>query len=501
MNNLLDILFLKNFSPHFILFIVFIPFIAAMICLVAGFFLKKFYKEIGIISLFITFILSLILALKILYFGEIIYIPGDWHGLWRIEFVADYMNALITVLISGLSLVIMIYSIKYIPNIITNTGRAILHYPLFLFIVGAMEGFILAGDLFTMFMFLSTFSLSGYTLVVSSGDKNSVIAGIKYLYMGAIASVFFLHGIAFIYAAFGTLNIKLLSHHLQNWDGNLISAVGLVLLIMAFSLKTALFPLHTWLPDAHSYAPSSVSAILSGLVVEMGTFGIIRVIYYVYGFKNIASNFSMGDALLLLSTFAIFIGAFGAMIQDNIKTVLAYSTISQMGYIVIGIGLGTHYGMIGSILHIINHAIMKASLFLCAGCFIHAAKTQSIEKLRGIGKKMPYTFGAFMLAGISIIGFPPTAGFISKWYLCLGAVEAKKTFFAVVILLGSILSAIYYIKLFNKLYFDPRETPDYEEAPKSMLIPVWTLAVLSLVLGLAVNIPLLWIEKAVAQII
>ncbi|MBI5417009.1 monovalent cation/H+ antiporter subunit D family protein [Candidatus Poribacteria bacterium] len=503
MQNLFSILN-KNIISHFIILVILLPIAGGIISFTTGFILRKYHKIIAIVSLILTLSISVILAMYVLYYGKLAYIPGNWDMPWKIEFLIDYLNAPLVAIIPGLSLIIIFYSLKYIPIAITNQGRSILYYPLFLLIVGAMEGFILANDLFTMFMFLSTFSLSGYTLVVAGGDKKSVIAGMKYLFMGAIASVFFLHGIAFIYAAFGTMNMQELSAHLKNWNGDIITAVGLILLIIGFSLKSALFPIHTWLPDAHTYAPSSVSAILSGLVVEMGAFGIIRVIYTIYGFKNIEMNFSLGNILLIFSTFAIILGALGAIFQDNLKTILAYSSISQMGYIIMGIGLGSYYGVVGSLLHIINHAIMKAALFLCAGSFIYQTGTHSLKKLQGIGKKMPGTIGAFMVAGISIIGFPPTSGFMSKWYLCLGAIEAKKPFFAIVILLGSILSAIYYIKIFNQLYFKPyavEKDLNYEKIPKSMVFSVWVLAILCVLLGLVADIPLLWIKPAVMQMI
>ncbi len=503
MKNLL-LMFNNSFLPHYIILVIFFPIAGAVVSFAFGFWQHKYYKRVAVVSLLITLFFSILLALHVLFYNNISYIPGNWQNSWKIEYIVDFLNAPLLILIPFLCLLIVIYSIEYVPRAISNKGREMLYYPLLLLIVGAMDGFILSGDLFTMFIFLSTFSISSYTLVVAGGDKNSVIAGMKYLYMGAIASVFFLHGIAFIYAAFGTLNMRQLAFNLQNWNGNIISAVGLVLIIIGFSLKAAIFPLHTWLPDAHTYAPSSISAILSGLVVEMGTFGIIRIIYTVYGFKNIEMNYSLSSILLLISTFAIMIGAIGAFFQDNIKSILAYSTISQMGYILMGVGLGTHYGMIGSLLHIINHVIMKAALFLCAGNLIYQSGTQSLKELQGIGKKFPGTIGAFMIAGISIIGFPPTAGFMSKWYLCLGAMEAGKPFFSFVILAASILSAIYYIKMFNQLYFSPVKSEikiNYDKIPNSMTFTVWVLAILCVLLGLFVNIPLLWVEKAVAQII
>jgi multicomponent Na+:H+ antiporter subunit D len=276
--------------------------------------------------------------------------------------------------------------------------------------------------------------------------------------------------------------------------------------MVGFSVKAALFPLHIWMPDAHAFAPSPVSAILSGLVIEMGAYGMVRSLFFLFRLKGGLSASPLNLTLCWLAAAAIIYGAVGAIFQQDLKLILAYSSVSQIGYIVLGIGLASYFGLLGSMLHIINHAVMKSALFLSAGALFYKTGWRTLKELQGMGKQMPITCGALALAGIAIVGSPPACGFVSEWYICLGAIESQHTIFAVIVLGGSLLSTIYYLRIINSLYFKaPSQTEAavaaVREAPLSMLMPIWILALASLGLGIFSRFPLLWLEKAVVGIL
>jgi multicomponent Na+:H+ antiporter subunit D len=268
-------------------------------------------------------------------------------------------------------------------------------------------------------------------------------------------------------------------------------------------VKAALFPLHIWLPDAHAIAPSPVSAILSGLVVKTGLLGMIRVYQIYYGAKVLDLS-ALNTVLVWLGAISIVMGAFFAIFQEDLKMMLAYSTISNIGYIVMGLGLASQYGVIGATVHIFNHALIKATLFLGAGAIIYRTGYRNLTDLRGIGRSMPLTTAAISIGAISIVGMPPTAGFLCKWYIALGAVEAGHPLFGFALVFGALFIFVYYIRMVNTFYFQEPIHPEIlevKEAPLSMLVPVLILAALCLVMGVLGRIPLSFIEPAVIRML
>jgi multicomponent Na+:H+ antiporter subunit D len=268
-------------------------------------------------------------------------------------------------------------------------------------------------------------------------------------------------------------------------------------------VKAAIFPLHIWLPDAHAIAPSPVSAVLSGLVVKVGIIGMLRVYQIAYGSGAIDMS-NLNTLLMWLGALSIVMGAFFAVFQDDIKMMLAYSTISNVGYIVMGLGLASEYGLIGASVHVFNHAIIKATLFLGAGALIFQTGKRTLTDLAGVGRSMPWTVAAISVGAISIVGIPPTAGFLCKWYIALGAMQAGHPFFGFALVFGALFIFIYYIRMVNAFYFRQPNDPamsEVREAPASMLAPVLILAALCLVMGVLGRIPLSFIEPAVTRLL
>jgi multicomponent Na+:H+ antiporter subunit D len=279
--------------------------------------------------------------------------------------------------------------------------------------------------------------------------------------------------------------------------------VALGLLATSFLVKAALFPLHVWLPDAHAIAPSPVSAVLSGLVVKVGILGLLRLVQLGTAAENVdLAGFHL--VLTVLGSVSILMGAFLAMFQDDVKLMLAYSTISNVGYIVLGLGLATPFAVIGGAVHVFNHALIKTALFLAAGTLIHATGLRTLGDLQGVARTMPSSAAALAIGAVSIVGIPPTAGFICKWYIALGAFEAGRGAFGVVLVFGALFIFIYFVRMVNALYFRAPVRPEVasaREVPWSMRGPVLILAALCLLMGVLASLPIDVVEPTVLQML
>jgi multicomponent Na+:H+ antiporter subunit D len=430
------------------------------------------------------------------------YVPGGWQAPYGIELRFDEFGALISV-ICLLGWLAILYSVRYIECIRGLPKERIpYYYALLLLNLGGMIGFTVTGDLFNLYVFMEILSLSSYALVAVSGERIAEMAGFKYLIMGAVSSLMILLAIGVLYALTGSLNMADVTARLS---GAPVAPLALAFgaLALGFMVKAALFPLHIWLPDAHAIAPSPVSAILSGLVVKAGILGMLRVYQIAYGSGAIDMS-GLNTVLMWLGAISIVMGAFFAVFQDDIKMMLAYSTISNIGYIVMGLGLASTYGVIGASVHVFNHALIKSALFFGAGALIYRTGKRTLTELAGVGRAMPVTTAAISIGAISIVGIPPTAGFLCKWYIALGAMEAGQPFFAFALVFGALFIFVYYIRMVNAFYFRAPRDPSIltvREAPPSMLVPIVVLAALCLVMGVLGRLPLSFIEPAVNHLL
>jgi multicomponent Na+:H+ antiporter subunit D len=274
--------------------------------------------------------------------------------------------------------------------------------------------------------------------------------------------------------------------------------IGISLLIVGFSIKTAVFPLHTWLPDAYTHSPSAISALLSGTFTKVGIYALIRLIFTIVGLDYFIEHSNIFVFLSWVASAGIIFGSVMAIAQDDLKRMLAYSSISQIGYIALGVSLANNFSLAGGILHIFGHSVMKSGLFMVAGAVIYTTGIRRISQLSGMSRVMPYTMAAFLIGALSMIGIPPTVGFFSKYFILLGAIEAGEWVFVAVILFSSLLTAAYFWKVFEKIYFGRNGITEVNEAPLSMLLPTIVLAILSLIGGFLapklIDIFNLWIE-------
>lgn len=432
--------------------------------------------------------------------GPFSYLPGGWARPYGIELRYDEFSAFAMVisLVTGL---VLLYSGRYMAAAL-RPQRLPWYYSLLLINLGGLVGFVITGDLFNLFVFMEIVSVSSYALVAVAGGRIAALAAFKYLLAGAVSSALILFCIGVLHALTGSLNMADIALRLANVDSPAPLMLALGGLTAGLMVKSALFPLHAWLPDAHGSAPSPISALLSALVVKIGVFGLLRL-YPMFAAADALRFAPVYEILAWLGAISILAGALFALFQHDIKLMLAYSTISNIGYVVLGIGLANELATTGAGIHIANHAIIKATLFLAAGAIIHQTGHRTLHALRGVGHVMPWTCLALAIGVFSIVGLPPTAGFPGKWYIALGALEAGRPGFAIVLLSGAVLIFVYYIRILNAFYFRPPTEASMlsvREAPASMLVPVLLLAVSCLAGGLLGRWPALLIAPAVARL-
>jgi len=355
-------------------------------------------------------------------------------------------------------------------------------YAVLLGMITAMVGVVFSGDLFTLFIFWEAMCLCSYTLVAFRKEKwESIEASFKYLIMSSAGSITILFALSFLYGTAGTLNISYLSMSLKGSGESLMVYVALLMLLVGFGLKAGMVPFHTWLPDAHMAAPSSISAVLSGVMVKAGIYGLLKTLLVIF----LPLQGSWRITLAAFAVLTMFVGNLSALPQDDIKRLLAYSTIANSGYILLGIAVGSYRALTGSLFHVLNHALIKALLFLCAGAFIHGAGTRSLKDLAGIRRTMPITGAAFIIGALSLASIPPLNVFWSELTIITAGVEADMPSLSFLMILNLVFSAAYCLRMIQAVAVK-RETSTSKkakEAPLQMLVPILFLVVLSIIVG------------------
>lgn len=427
--------------------------------------------------------MALLLLRRVMAEGTISYFLGGWAAPIGIEYRIDIVSAWVVVIVAMIAAVVIPYARLSVEREVEPQRIPLLYSALLLCLAGLL-GIAVTGDVFNLFVFLEISSISAYALIASGPDRRALHAAYKYLIMGSIGATFIVIGIGMLYVMTGTLNMADLALRLPEVSSRTVS-VAFAFLTVGISLKLALFPLHLWLPDAYTFAPSAVTAFLASTATKVAVYMLVRFFFTVFGPAFSLEVMTFHRVLLPLAILGILSGSMTAIYQMNVKRLLAYSSVAQIGYMVLGISLVSVAGLTGGLLHLFNHALIKGSLFLAMGCVMYRVGSVRIEAMRGLGRKMPWTMAAFVLGGLSLIGVPATVGFISKWYLVLAAVEGDHWFAAGFILLGSLMAVVYVWKVVEAAYFQEFVGElRVREAPLSLLIPTWTLVVANIYFGL-----------------
>lgn len=424
---------------------------------------------------FLTLALGMALSLlpRLYREGPFTYYLGGWPPPWGIELQMDFLRVFMLLVILGAGLWIFLFSVRDLPHEL-ESGKTGWYYTLYLLLIGSMAGMTQANDLFNLFVFMEIAGLTSCAIISIKDQRECHEASFKYLILSTMGSACYLLSVALIYMVTGHLNFDLVREALPAafslYPSNVLVAAALM--IIAFGVKAALFPLHTWLPDAHATAPTPSSAILSGLVIKIYSFGVFLIFYYVWPVE-LLNQMPITEIVLWLATLGVIFGSISALAQEDIKMMLAYSSIAQIAYVFMGIGLNNRTALIGGLLHILNHAIMKAMLFMVAGIIIYASGLRRMKEYGGLGRAMPFTMVAFTLGAASMIGIPGTGGLIGKWYLALGALEAGRPIFVAVILLGSLLSAAYLLPVVINAFLTEQENlPQLKPLPGLLHVAV-----------------------------
>jgi len=433
--------------------------------------------------------------------GQVIsYELGGWAPPWGIEYRIDAANALVALIVSGIAALTLPYALKSVIKEIPHQQHA-LFYAAFMLCLTGLLGIAQTGDIFNLFVFLEISSLSSYALISLGKQRQALTAAYQYLIMGTIGATFFIIGVGLLYAMTGTLNMADLAQRLPELYEHRTIHTAFAFIMVGFALKLALFPLHLWLPNAYTYAPTVVTIFLAATATKVAVYVMLRMVFTVFGFSFI-ENTPTDELFLLLCVTAILSMSFYAIYQKDSKRLLAYSSVAQIAYMMLGIGLGSVLGVTATLVHLFNHALMKGALFMAIGALIYRVGSSRLEHFSGLGKQMPWTFAAIVIGGLSLIGVPGTAGFISKWYLVLAAIEQQHWLIVGVILMGSLLAVAYVWKIIEVLYFnatDEREQQNtaVKEAPLMMLIPMWVLVLANIYFGFNTELTVGTAEQAV----
>ena len=468
-------------SDQFPALIIVFPLITAFWINIVGWWWKRPCFYMSMLALSVSFISAVGILNTVISKGTIHYRLGGWEPPWGIEYVVDHLNALMLVIVSFVGLVVGIYSKKSIENEISE-AKIPQFYTIYTLLVMGLLGMTVTGDAFNLYVLLEIASLAAYALI-ALGEDGAPLASFNYVIMGTIGACFYLLGVGYLYIATGSLNMADFSQLLPNLYHSKTVLVAFAFLMVGVAIKMAFFPLHGWLPDAYTHAPSAVSAFVAATMTKVGAYVMIRVMFTI--FKPYFSVEMLPATAILgwVATAAMIYGTVLAIAQKDIKRMLCYIIIAEVGYIVMGVSVGNRMGFTGAVLHIMNDAFMMACLFLVVGAVYYKTGARTIGEYKALFKKMPLTSGSFAIGALSVIGIPPTCGFFSKWYLVLGAINAQQWVFAAALLVSSLLSAVVFFRVLQNIFFAPSESAHghesethveikRDEAPASMLIPI-----------------------------
>lgn len=413
-------------------------------------------------------------------------IPVAYHvGGWApvdgiavgISMVRDGFTCLMLLIINLVAFAASIYSIQYMSHY-TDKNK---YYTLYLLMVAGLNGVVLSGDLFNLFVFLEITAIASYALVAFGVEAEELEASFKYQVLGGLGSMLILLSIACFYSLTGTLNLANAAKILTNQVPSLPMYFSGILILIGVFIKAAIMPFHAWLPDAHPSAPAPISAMLSGVVIKiLGIYVFARLFFNVFGFSSFGQ---LQTLLYILGSASMLLGALLAIGQEDLKRLLAYSSISQIGYVVIALAIATPLGILGGLFHLLNHAVIKSLLFLNAGSIEQSTQNRAISKISGLKNSMPITTSTNLIGSLSISGLPPFGGFWSKWLIVLAAIQANQYILAIILVFTSIITLAYYIKI-QKRIFGKSVMANLKEAPFVMCFSMILLSIITIGLGL-----------------
>ena len=480
---------------HLPVLIVIIPLCGAVLCPLLSHFSPAAGKKAVIGALFVSFCLSILQLAAVVQSGEAIhYYLGGWKPPYGIEFVIDGVNGIIIVLVSFIGAMTALFSSPFEEADKAAPFKSAGYYSIFSFLVTGLLGLSSTGDAFNLYVFMEIVALSGYGLI-AIGEEKGPIAAFRYLLTGTIGASMYLLGVGLLYSATGTLNMADLALRLKGVDNMPLIVFAMACLVVGFGIKMALFPLHGWQPAAHSYAHPAADPMIAGVMIKIPAYAMFRFFFCIFD-SSLPMMKTIFNIIGIMAVLGILYGSLKALRYDKYNKILAYSSIGQVGYIALGFAIGNFYGIAGAVLHILSHAFMKAGLFYTSAAFKYRYGIHYTDQLGQVYRKMPVTCAALVVLSLSMIGLPPFAGFFSKWYLALGAIQNGQYLYVAVLIISSLLSAIYFFRIFERLFMGektveepavlvaPEAKREKPEVPLRMLIPIGIAALMVIALGL-----------------
>ncbi|MEO1042383.1 MAG: monovalent cation/H+ antiporter subunit D family protein [Pseudomonadota bacterium] len=464
---------------------VIVPLIAAPVCLlfpnnrVPGIFAS--------VVAAVSAILAAMLLTDVATNGPANYDLGGWAAPLGIVYRVDIAGALVMTLVATMAALTIPYAIRGIEKDIAPS-QVSAFFAMFLICFAGLIGVVATGDAFNVFVFLEISSLSTYTLVAMGAkrDRRALTAAFTYLVLGTIGATFFVIGLGLLYQVTGTLNMLDIHERLVGQDNRVVRA-AFAFIFTGLALKLAMFPLHQWLPNAYTFAPSAVTAFLASTATKVAIYAMLRFLFTVFGFQFGFMDVAFG-MFLLLGMVGMFVASLIAVFRDDVKTVFAYSSVAQIGYMLLGISFATPEGVGAALVYVVNHAVTKAALFMAIGAVVYSIGSQKMPAFRGLAKRMPVTAGALIVSGLALVGVPMTAGFISKWVLIRAAFEATlpiPSLFLVLFIVSTTLLAVGYVGrlVWEMTLQEPEGQIEVKPVPLAMMVPMLIVAFLTFYLG------------------
>lgn len=412
-----------------------------------------------------------------------------WVGGWKVIGIAmwfDALTALFVLIINIVGFCATLYSIRYLDRYTTGRWK---FYTLLLLLIAGLNGLAISGDIFNMFVFIEISAIASYALVAFGTEEEEVEAAFKYMVLGEVGGAVLLFGVALLYTHASTLNLATLSQTLSITGRTPLYWFSIATLLIGFAIKMGMEPFHAWLADAHFSAPAPISAMLSGVFIKVtGVYGMCRLMFNVFGVSRAVTP-AFFNLLIAFGAVSMVLGGFLAYSQNDYKRLLAYSSISQIGYILVALGIGNYWGIAGALFHILAHALGKGTLFLASGSVEMQTGTRELDHLKGLERSLPFTSWAHILGTFSMAGVPPFAGFFSKLFIIIGAVAARMYWLAFLVALFSVVTLSYLTKVVNSAFFAKKdeEPTRAKESPATMVLAMLLLVILLVVVGLGVQ--------------
>jgi len=451
-----------------------IPLLAAFLIPLLGFLWKESIRILPGLVLLYLLILSVNLMGHVIHTGTIVEMIAGWTPPWGINLVYSPLTGLLTTIMILLGLIIWIYSYRF-KNIDFEEAKK--YFILFMMLITGSVGIVLTGDIFNQFVFIEITSISAYALTAFYKGRDSAEASFKYLMIGSLSSMFLLLAIILIYSQLGTLNMADIASkaHLMKPEYKILA---LIFFLLGLGIEAEIFPLNGWVPDVYSQAPGPIGAAFAGIVVKAGVYAVIRIIFTLFDVSG------THQFLIVIGLTTLIIAEMAAIKQERLKRMLAYSSIGQMGLVLVAFGIGTEEGIFAALFLMLNHAVIKSLLFLSGSYLVYNSGNKFIRETSGMAKFLPITSFLFALGAIAIVGMPPFAGFWSKWYILSAAAHANMVLIIALVLSVSLIELVYYFRVVNRIYFFKKE--DHIEPKKptvNALIAMILLGIIILVIG------------------